>query len=296
MYAIGLCLDESYVLPGLVTILSVAHATPAGERKTIAIRIITNDLTRNRAEAIAAFSTALGFGSFDLQWRGLHKDYCVRERKWALNGARISATTYLRFEFSPGFVRRPQLIYLDCDLLVLDDISSPLHSVGASRLGAARGEFNPTIGEYPVLPGLADDFPSASGRPYFNAGALWLETDLMPTLKRGVVGILGGPENRYIRFNDQDAMNIWLLKQDCVLQVPAHLNRFEIGRFLEGDDGYRRLLNGPRNASVLHFVGELKPWLRCCPTTPDVRLYRSYIGEARSLLERLRIQTVVVQD
>jgi lipopolysaccharide biosynthesis glycosyltransferase len=293
MYAIGLCLDENYLLPGLVTIMSVAHSASTRERKSIAVRVITNDLIKPHADAIAAFSLALGFGSFDLEWVGLHERYRVVE------GARISATTYLRFDFNPGFVQRSHLIYLDCDVLVLDDISSPFNSVGASQLGVVRDEYNSTIGNCPdrALSGFVEDFPSVSGRPYFNAGALWLSTSLMPAVKNGVTGLLAGLNRRY--YNDQDAMNIWLLNSGRAVQLPSHLNRFEIGRFLEQGDWYRMVVpgtEGPRHASVLHFVGDVKPWLKCCPTTPGVRLYRSYMGDAQRLLCKLRIQTICVQD
>src|ERR1700676_5230019 len=194
MYAIGLCVDENYLLPGLVTIMSVACSTSACDRKSIAIRIITNDLTKPHADAIGDFSQALGFGFFDLEWRRLHEKYRI------VKGDYISATTYLRFDFSPDFVQRPNLIYLDSDLLVLDDISSPFESVGASQLGVVRDEFNSTVGECPALPGFVEQFPLFHGSPYFNAGAIWLDTNLMPSVKTGVVEVLAGRGRRYIRY------------------------------------------------------------------------------------------------
>ncbi len=293
MYAIGLCLDENYLLPGLVTLMSVAHSTPVRDRKSIAIRVLTNDLTKPHADAIAAFSHALGFGSFDLEWRGIHEKYLIA------TGDYITATTYLRFDFDPGFVQRRHLVYLDSDLLVLDDIASPFDCIGASQVGLVRDEFNSTVGGCSALPGFADHFPSFCGRPYFNAGALWLDTNLMPTVKDGVVSVLGGRGRRYIRFNDQDAMNIWLLEQGQVVPLPGHLNRFEIERSLEVSDWARGVvpdIEGPRHASVLHFIGAVKPWLKCCPTTPGVRFYRGSLGEAQRQLRKLGIQTICVRD
>ncbi|WP_375488566.1 glycosyltransferase [uncultured Mycobacterium sp.] len=296
MYAIGLCFDEDYLLPGLVTIMSVAHSTSASDRKSIAIRIITHDLTKPHADAVAAFSKALGFGSFDVKWRRLDERY---EKCRTMELAYITTTTFLRFEFSSDFVQRPHLVYLDSDLLVLDDISSPFESVGASQLGVVRDEFSPTVGESAALPGFVDQFPSHYGRPYFNAGAIWLSTSLMPTVKNAVVGVLGGSKSRYIYYNEQDAMNIWLLERGAVKQLPGHLNRFEIGRFLEYTDWPRGVvpeIDGPRHTSVLHFMGEFKPWLKRCPTTPGVRLYRLQLGEARRLLRKLGIQTICVRE
>ncbi len=279
--------------------MSVANSTPARARKSIAVRVITNDLTKSHAEAIAAFSAALGFGSFDLNWHTADERY---EKSREMELAHISVTTYLRFDFSPDFVQRPYLVYLDSDLLVLDDISSPFESVGASQLGVVRDEFCPTVGKSAALPGFVDHFPSFCGSPYFNAGAFWLDTSFMPTVRNAVVEILAGRKRRYIYYNDQDAMNIWLLEQGLgrVMQLPGHLNRFEIARFLEQgawSKGARGPApKGPRDASVVHFVGRSKPWLKHCPTTPDVRLYRFQLRETQRLLRKLGIRTICVRD
>jgi lipopolysaccharide biosynthesis glycosyltransferase len=296
MYAIGLCFDENYLLPGVITIMSAAYATPASDRKSIAIRIITHDLTRPHADAIAAVSQALGFGSCDVKWRRLDEKY---EKSRTKELAYITATTYLRFDFSPDFVRRPYLVYLDCDLLVLDDISSPFESIDASHVGVVRDEFSPTVGECRALPGFVDHFPSYYGSPYFNAGALWLDTTFMPTVKNAILDVLDGPKKRYLYYNDQDAMNIWLLERRQLKQLPGELNRFEIERFLEFTDWPRGVvpeIDGPRHASVLHFMGEFKPWLKRCPMTPGVRLYRFRMDEAQRLLRKLGIKTISVRD
>jgi hypothetical protein len=42
-------------------------------------------------------------------------------------------------------------------------------------------------------------------------------------------------------------------------------------------------------------MGEFKPWLKQCPTTPGVRLYRAQLGEARKLLRKLGVQTICAQ-
>jgi lipopolysaccharide biosynthesis glycosyltransferase len=294
MYAIGLCFDENYLLPGVVTIMSAAYSIPAGDRKSIAIRIITHDLTRPHADAIATVSRALGFRDFDVKWRRLDQRY---EKYRTKELAHITATTYLRFDFDFDFVQRPYLVYLDCDLLVLDDISSPFECLGASQLGVVRDEFSPTVGDCAALPGFVDNFPCYYGSHYFNAGALWLDTNLMPTVKDAVGAVLAGQKRRYLYYNDQDAMNIWLLERGHGKPLPGHLNRFEIERFLEFTDWPRGVvpeIEGPRRASVLHFMGEFKPWLKACPMTPGVRMYRFQMDEAQRLLRKLGIKTISV--
>jgi lipopolysaccharide biosynthesis glycosyltransferase len=304
MYAIGLCFDENYLLPGLVTIMSVASSTTASDRKSIAIRIIANDLTKTHAQFIAAFANALGFGSFDLTWRRLEDRYHIVQgvgSRGIRAGDHITLATYLRYYFCPDFVDRPHLIYLDSDLLVLEDISSPFNSVGVSQLGAVQDELCSTVSEcytrLGALPGFADDFPSFSERPYFNAGAFWLDTNLMPRIKNGIDNVMAGPASRYVFYNDQDAINMWLLKRNHAFQLPGHLNRFELGRTLEQSDWARGVVDveRSRHTSVLHFIGRLKPWLRRCPTTPGVRLYRLQLSETQKLLRKLGIQTIAVR-
>lgn len=230
-----------------------------------------------------AFARRLGFPSFDLEWRKPPPSAAIVE-----GASYITTTTYLRFQLTPRFIGRPQLVYLDADVLVLGDISAPFEGLDG-RVGAVRDEFNYTVGECPALPGLVDRWPKLRGRAYFNAGALWLSSHTMPTVRAGVAEVMARGR-RYIHFNDQDALNMWLLTTSRAMQVDEHLNRFELGRFLEKGDWVRRVVRrDPRSSdgTLLHFVGPMKPWQRSCPTTEGVRIYGTYLRDATRLLHRL---------
>lgn len=289
LYAVCLCVDEKYLLPAMVTVVSLAETLRSGERKDMALRVLTQDLSRPHAATMEAFVRRLGFTSFALEWRQPPQHFPIIE-----GSSYISRTTYLRFQLTPRFVGRPYLVYLDADVLVLDDISAPLAHVDDGRLGAVRDEFNHTIGECPALPGLAEKWPKLHGRPYVNAGALWLRTDLMPVVGAGVTWAMRHGR-RYIHHNDQDALNLWLLSSSSATQLPGRLNRFELDRFLEKGDWVRRVVRRDLRSidvSILHFVGPAKPWMASCPRTEGVRLYASYLRETARLLRRLGDRTI----
>jgi lipopolysaccharide biosynthesis glycosyltransferase len=283
VYAFGLCVDEGYLLPSLVTIASLADTLSPAARRQAAVRVLTLDLSRGHAATMADLARRAGFGSFDLVW-------CRPPRGSRLvDDSYITITTYLRFQFTPAFVGRPYLIYLDADVLALGDVSAPLEGLGQGRLGAVADEFNPAVGQCPALPGLADRWPVLHGRTYYNAGALWAPTVMLAAIRGGVERALAhGSE--FILHNDQDALNLWLLASPVVHPVPGVFNRFEVGRFLELGDWVRRVVERPLHstgARLLHFVGPAKPWLASCPVTQDVRLYRSHLAQTVRHIHRL---------
>lgn len=283
MYSIGLCVDERYFLPALTLLTSAADALNPRARKSVGVRVLTNRLTRLDAALMDGFCAQLGFASFDLQWRQPSRVLPL------IDNAYITEATYLRFEFTPDFVRDPFLVYLDADMLVLGDIGAPLDMVAAETLGVVRDQFNPAVGECPALPGFAADFPRHQGKPYFNAGALWMHSQLMPHVSAGVHRV-ARRATKYIRHNDQDALNLWLLTGPSVSSIPMSYNQFEYSRFLEVSDWVRRVVPelSPRASTVvLHFVGPMKPWQSKCPATEAVREYRRFQRSTIALLRRM---------
>ncbi len=283
MYAFGFCVDESYLLPSLVALGSLADTLSPRDRRGSAVRVLTLDLTRQHAATMADFVCAIGFGSFDLQWaRPLSAALMVDD-------AYITETSYLRFQFGRRFLDRPYLIYVDADTLALDDITRPLEELGPGRLGLVADEFNPAIGHCRALPGLSADRPDLVGRPYFNAGMWWTSTDLLPEIRAGAEQALRSGR-RYIFHNDQDALNLWLLDEDRVQPVPGRYNSYELGRFLSRSAWTHRFTGRnpyPSDAALLHFVGSAKPWLTTTPPTEHVRLYRTALSRTIRQVRRL---------
>ncbi|MBT2677272.1 hypothetical protein J7E95_42115 [Streptomyces sp. ISL-14] len=274
MHAFGICIDRHYLTPGLATITSLADGLNPGARKAAALRFLTFDLGTTQALLLAHLAKRVGFGSFAIAHRSP-----LRSSRMA-DASYITVTTYLRFEFTPAFVRRPYLIYVDADTLVHGDLTAPLNTLRPGELGAVRDEFNPAVGRCPALPGAADRWPHLTGRPYYNAGLLWAHTADLPGVRRGVEQSLTR-QRQHILHNDQDALNLWLLRTGRVHAVGAEYNRFEVGRYLERGDWVRRVvtrsLRPDSAARVIHFVGPEKPWQAACPRTDDVREYRTLL-------------------
>src|SRR6266568_4841118 len=283
MFAVGLCVDERYFLPALVAIESLAGTINASERREVAVRVLALDLSRTHAETLAAYARHAGFGSFDLAWARPEAASIMGESSY------ITATTYLRFAFTPQFVERPYLIYLDADVLVLGDIAAPLNLLNGKSIGMVADEFNPTVGVGTALPGLADRRPVWRGRTYFNAGMLWLPSWSLLSMRDGVE-LAQRRWRRHIHHNDQDALNLWLLESGQVQPLPVEFNRFELGRFLERGNWVRRVVKRPLNsndARLIHFVGPIKPWAKSCPATEDVRTYRQHLARTLRRVRRL---------
>ncbi|MFE5738357.1 glycosyltransferase family 8 protein [Streptomyces celluloflavus] len=283
MYAFGLCIDQHYLVPGLAALAGLADSLTPAARRDAAVRVLTLDLAPSQALLLADLAKLAGFGSFDFR-------RCAPLRSSRIADASyITVTTYLRFEFTPSFVRRPYLIYVDADVLVRGDVSEPLGSLGPDETGA-EDEFNPAVGECPAVPGAAEHWPHLRGRPYFNAGVLWTHTDHMPRIRQGVEQALIHAR-RHILHNDQDALNLWLLRSGRVRPVAGGFNRFEIGRFLERGNWVRRVVTrSPKPdpaAALVHFVGPEKPWQADCPVTEEVAEYRRHLERTMRHVRRL---------
>ncbi|MFI5545839.1 glycosyltransferase [Streptomyces sp. NPDC051815] len=284
MYAFGLCIDRQYLLPGLAAVTSLADSLTPAARRGAALRVLTMDLPPAHALLLAHLAKRSGFGSFDLAYRPPLAASHMADDSY------ITITTYLRFEFTREFVRRPYLIYVDADTHVRDDITSPLTSLQPGRIGAVADEFNPAVGACPALPGAAERWPHWRGRPYYNAGMLWTHTADIPAMRQGVGSALV-KHRAHILHNDQDALNLWLLRTRRVHPVPSRFNRFETSRFLERGEWVRRVvhrsLRPDPSAALVHFVGPEKPWSSHCPPTDDVRDYRAHLRMTNRHVRRL---------
>lgn len=283
MIAIGLCVDRSYFVPAFVTLVSLADSHDTATVRNMSVRLLSPDITRAEAGTFEAVVRRLGFRSFRCRRILPPNDLVI------VNGDYISTATYLRFAFDEIFVGEPYLLYLDADILITGDMMAPFNCLRASSVGVVRDQILHTVGTEPALPGFARKYPEYRDEPYFNAGALWLPTSGLTGLNIGAVrAAIDGRE--HIHFNDQDALNMWLLNSHSCVPVPARFNRFELGRFQEEGDWIRSVVHVQRNpsASGLHFVGPDKPWLRRCPGTANVRLYSRALRAARRLIRSAR--------
>src|SRR5579862_2411545 len=200
MFTLGLVADRHCIEAALVTLTSSAEAIDFALRRDVGVRILTPDVNRTTLSKLAAAATALGFASFDAK-------RCVPERGLPLvHGAYITSTTYLRFSFGPPFIDRPFFLYVDSDVLIVDNPGEPFNLVSAEHpYVLVRDEINHSVGTGPALPGFVSRYPRYIGRPYFNAGALWAKAVDFSALASLSLDV-SQRHRAYVHFNDQDAL------------------------------------------------------------------------------------------
>jgi lipopolysaccharide biosynthesis glycosyltransferase len=283
MYAIALCVDTNYLVPAIVTLSSIATAVPRSERTDIAVAVTAPAITPSQALTLSHAVERLGFASCAI------RQVQPPPTSWLRHGTYITAATYLRFSLAKTHIDRPYLVYLDADLIVLAGLADAFDHIEPTHIGVVRDELVQSIGRDEALPGFADTYPHHRGAAYYNAGAIWLTTDNLASFRTGSLRHLRS-HARHIHFNDQDALNLWLLHEQRAAPLPAAYNRFELARFRERSDWITRAAGPHRSltdAKVIHFIGSRKPWLTTCPGTEAVTTYRALLEDTRRLLRRL---------
>jgi len=284
MHTIAMCVDQNYFLPSMVTLASIADASPPADRAASSVRILTKNLTSAQSTTMATFVRRLGFRSFDVAWRQPTPGHTI------VHGSYISTTTYLRFNLTPAMTPDPYVVYVDADVLVLGDVFAPLNDLGDAEIGLVRDPVHPTVGEGPALPGVTARWPDLAGQAYFNAGMFWARTATLPRLRRQIDQIMID-DNRHIYFNDQDALNLWALRNGAAVRpVEDTYNTLELSRFSEDGDWVQPIVRRARprtSPAVLHFAGTAKPWHRSCPSTDGTRVYRRYLSDVTRQAHRL---------
>jgi lipopolysaccharide biosynthesis glycosyltransferase len=212
----------------------------------------------------------------------------VEPQRLALSGlptwGRMPTTTYQKLtlgEWLPAHVEKA--MWLDCDLLVLDDVSAlweadlgkwHVLAVPDQRVPLVSSRFG--VAAYREL-GLSAD------ASYFNAGVLLV--DVNRWRRDGIASHALEYLNKYrdrIFFWDQEALNVVLAGKWGELdpgwnQNPSidHLLRVRPPSATEGNYAPQR---SPGNIHIAHFSGNLKPW-NCVRSGPYHDLYFRYLDQ-----------------
>lgn len=184
--------------------------------------------------------------------------------------AHISVETFFRFLIQEILPDCDKVLYLDCDLIVNDDVAKLYEmELGDSLLAAARdpdfvGQINganPTTVEY-----CKEDFPMKDPYQYFQAGVLLLNTKAMRqaySLKEWLTFAM-----HPYKYNDQDVLNLycegrirffhmrWNMLTDC-----DHYRVQNVITFTP-EAMYREYREARQDPKIIHYAGFMKPWYR----------------------------------
>jgi lipopolysaccharide biosynthesis glycosyltransferase len=186
----------------------------------------------------------------------------------------VTAGAYLRLSMPEALAGIPRALYLDADLLVLDDLRPLLCSgLDGLPLAAVRDAVNPVLSAGPALRdwrGLG--LPGS--REYFNIGVMLLDVAACRDIFADAHRVLReGPE--HILYWDQDALNI--VVADAWRRLERRWNAFAMAcwtalgdRWAYGGEAivpYATLVEDERSAAILHYAGSLKPWHAVYPAS-----------------------------
>ncbi|MFZ9854351.1 MAG: glycosyltransferase family 8 protein [Limisphaerales bacterium] len=232
--------DEAYALPLTVMLRSAAEKlSPIQELEAYVVSDGLSSATRSRVEASLPRTARL-------HWRTRPKDEFEGLPRWG----RIALGTYHKMTLGswlPAEVTK--VIWLDCDTLILDDVSAlwnePLR--GKTAL-ACTDHLVPRLGAAFGVAGWREiGLPAES--PYFNAGVLAIDVERW---RRKDV------ERRSFEYLRRFATRVWFWDQEALNAVLA-------GDWEPLDNSWNHPPGVPppagvRSPRILHFSGNLKPW------------------------------------
>ena len=176
----------------------------------------------------------------------------------------LTKECYLRIlapEILAPDIRR--IVYLDCDLVVLDDLR-PLWHLDLKGKSVAAAMDYPPVSQL-VEPGRLARLGMPAGAPYVNSGVLVIDLDRWR--ERGLTRRLFDfveEKGAALLTADQDAINVVLNTDgdltilDCRWNLQTRMYR--VGR-RSAPEAYEATRAARRRPAVLHYTGSEKPWL-----------------------------------
>lgn len=241
---IALTFDDNFWAPAYATMRSVCLFSH--RRHDLVFHLCHRTLTEAHRADLQAITAEF---PITLRWYDLDKSDLFRDvAKRMPENKRLSNIVYARLMIDrlvgPDVER---VLYLDCDMLVRDNIET-LYDIDMEGrpIAAVRDSIGAFITGGRDLKNNRDLFDIAD--PYFNAGmvlidvAKWRDADIIgrmeQALKDGVMARI---------YYDQDFLN--LVFQRNWLQLPWRWNTIDARHAHEGMD-----------PAILHYTGENKPW------------------------------------
>jgi lipopolysaccharide biosynthesis glycosyltransferase len=177
--------------------------------------------------------------------------------------------------FLPRLVpHEPKILYIDSDMIVLDDLRKLWSTdLAGQPLAAVSNPFfaNNVHRDWPLQLGLP------SRKDYFNTGLLLIDLDRFRAEGLAEKILEHGRANAgFIRFGDQDSFSAVLHARRVSLSPRWNLMRTimlaELSYEIYGAAELRRAI---RNPGIVHFEGAFKPWIHPA-RHPFGRLYTKY--------------------
>ena len=257
---IALTFDDNFWAPAYATMRSICLFSK--RRTDLVFHLLHRTLTPQHRVDLEAI--AIEFGAslrwYDLDQSTLFKDIAARMPE----NRRLSNIVYARLIIDrlidPAISR---ILYLDCDMLVRDDVATLYEwDLQGAPIAAVRDSIGAWITGGRDVANNRDIFDVAE--PYFNAGLV-----LIDVAQWRAADIIGYMERAYAEgimqriYYDQDLLN--LVFRGRWLQLPWRWNTIDARPVHEGLD-----------PAILHYTGKAKPWFIITGMRRSVAFARFY--------------------
>lgn len=262
VYDIVLASDQNYFIALRAAVVSLCHFNP---NKKFRITILEKGISTEKIRKLDSKVKALSSGSC-VQSINIDMDRFANYR-----GIRGSALCFARI-LIPTILKSKRALYLDCDLLILGDITSLLEA-------DIEGKYAAVVMDLGCCH-LSQDYPmdgNVPDAPYFNSGVMMMNLELWRehNIKDKVMGIIDKFHDRLL-FYDQSALNAALVHH---LEYLEHKYNFTALNFDLREKDIR----------ILHYLsGYNKPW-ECARVNEACLLWQIfYKSHVDSLPDKLR--------
>lgn len=239
------CCNDKYAVPMAVSLTSIV----ANTKSFINFYIVCNNIPRCVIDNIEKLKKT--FKNFTINY--INVDIGILEKLPQIEW--YSINMYLRFlipELKPELER---VLYLDCDIIVKDDIQKLFDIELADNVLAAVPIEKCMIKEYNIENHIKDINLDSNTHKYFNSGLLlinckkWMENGFTRKLFKVI-------ENKgsLFKFPDQDALN--LVFENNYMELDKRFN-LDINYIKNEDKNGNRLIN---DIFLIHYSGREKPW------------------------------------
>ncbi|MCM1167686.1 MAG: glycosyltransferase [Ruminococcus sp.] len=188
----------------------------------------------------------------------------------------VSTAAIFKFEFPQIFSQYDKILYLDGDILVLDDISELYNTDINDRYAAVVKDYKVTTYKPPHLERLHIE---KKHRHYWNSGMMLLNLKKMRE-DNITEKLFEYRENGINYFMDQDAFNV--VFEENVVYLPLKYNMLcgnilncpadVISKYYEITP-YSSIRDVISTAAVLHLTGPYKPWEHLMPFITDLFIF-----------------------
>ena len=247
--------DDNYVMPTCVSIVSVFESV-ANPESTF-VYIVGVDLNVQSRDRF-----------FDLQKNYKNIELIdktnLKDTEGLANESHVSTTALYKFYLGELFESYSRILYLDCDVVMRQDVFEVLSQIDLKDKYAAVVKDIRAMVRY--VPNSLVRLGVSNHRSYFNSGVMYLNLEKMRADKI-FEKLLAYKRKKLDSFMDQDALNVCF--EDKLLYLPPSFNFMTWGfssmfpaemESFYGLENYKGLKGLLSDSYILHFTGKWKPW------------------------------------